>query len=63
MAYLKRWRLRLGARSLTGTSHSVAQIASDVGYESEAAFNRRVSALERTSRPARRKKSRRHRGP
>ena len=40
MAYLTRWRLRLGAHALTATSHSVAQIASDVGYESEAAFNR-----------------------
>jgi AraC-like DNA-binding protein len=40
MTYLTRWRLRLGARALTATSHSVAQIASDVGYESEAAFNR-----------------------
>jgi AraC-like DNA-binding protein len=40
MAYLTRWRLRLGARALTSTSHSVAHIASDVGYESEAAFNR-----------------------
>jgi AraC-like DNA-binding protein len=40
MAYLMRWRLRLGARALTTTSHSVAQIASEVGYESEAAFNR-----------------------
>jgi AraC-like DNA-binding protein len=40
MAYLTRWRLRLGARALTSTSHSVAQIAAEVGYESEAAFNR-----------------------
>ncbi len=40
MAYLTRWRLRLGERALTGTSHSVAEIAFDVGYESEAAFNR-----------------------
>ncbi len=40
IAYLTRWRLRLGARALTSTSHSVAQIAVDVGYESEAAFNR-----------------------
>jgi len=40
MAYLTRWRLGLGARALAATSHSVAQIASDVGYESEAAFNR-----------------------
>ena len=40
MAYLTRWRLRLGARSLTSTTQSVAQIAEEVGYESEAAFNR-----------------------
>jgi AraC-like DNA-binding protein len=40
MAYLTRWRLQLGARSLTMTNHSVARIASEVGYESEAAFNR-----------------------
>jgi len=40
MAYLTRWRLQLGAQKLTSTSYSVAQIASEVGYESEAAFNR-----------------------
>jgi AraC-like DNA-binding protein len=40
IAYLTRWRLRLGARALLATSHSVAQIASAAGYESEAAFNR-----------------------
>ena len=40
IAYLTRWRLRLGARALTSTNHSVAQIAAEVGYESEAAFNR-----------------------
>ena len=40
MAYLTRWRLLLGARALTSTSHSAAQIAAEVGYESEAAFNR-----------------------
>ncbi|HEY5372603.1 MAG TPA: AraC family transcriptional regulator, partial [Polyangiaceae bacterium] len=40
MAYLKRWRLQLGARALTATSHSVARIASEVGYESESSFNR-----------------------
>jgi AraC-like DNA-binding protein len=40
MAYLTRWRLQLGAQMLTSTSHSVAQIAPEVGYESEAAFNR-----------------------
>jgi transcriptional regulator GlxA family with amidase domain len=40
MAYLTRWRLRLGAQLLMSTSHSVAQIAAQVGYESEPAFNR-----------------------
>lgn len=40
MTYLTRWRLRLGARELATTSRSVAEIAFDVGYESEAAFNR-----------------------
>ncbi len=49
MAYLTRWRLRLGARALIATSHSVAQVASEVGYESEAAFNR---AFKREYRPA-----------
>lgn len=40
MAYLTRWRLQLGAQMLASTSYSVAQIAPEVGYESEAAFNR-----------------------
>jgi AraC-like DNA-binding protein len=40
MTYLSRWRLQLGARMLTSTSHSVARISGDVGYESEPAFNR-----------------------
>jgi AraC-like DNA-binding protein len=40
MGYLTRWRLQLGARLLTTTSQSVAEIAGLVGYESEAAFNR-----------------------
>jgi AraC-like DNA-binding protein len=40
MAYLTRWRLQLGAQMLSSTSYSVSQIAAEVGYESEAAFNR-----------------------
>jgi AraC-like DNA-binding protein len=40
MAYLTRWRLQLAARTLTSTPRSVAQIAGEVGYESEAAFSR-----------------------
>jgi transcriptional regulator GlxA family with amidase domain len=40
MTYLSRWRLHIAARLLERTSRGVAQIAADVGYESEAAFNR-----------------------
>jgi AraC-like DNA-binding protein len=40
MKYLADWRMRLAAKSLTSTSHSVLEIALEVGYESEAAFNR-----------------------
>ena len=40
MAYLTQWRLQLGAQMLGSTSHSVSQVAAEVGYESEAAFNR-----------------------
>lgn len=40
MAYLTRGRLQLAARSLEKTSRGIAGIAADVGYESEAAFNR-----------------------
>ena len=35
IAYLTRWRLQLGAQMLTSTSSGVAQIAAEVGYESE----------------------------
>jgi AraC-like DNA-binding protein len=40
MTYLTRWRLQLAARSLEKTSRGVAEIAGEIGYESEAAFNR-----------------------
>jgi AraC-like DNA-binding protein len=40
MAYLTRWRLQLAAESLQKTSRGVAEIAADIGYESEAAFSR-----------------------
>ncbi|HEX9154956.1 MAG TPA: AraC family transcriptional regulator [Nitrospira sp.] len=40
IAYLTRWRLQLGAQMLTSTSSGVAQIAAEVGYESEPSFNR-----------------------
>lgn len=40
MGYLTRWRLQLAAQELTSTSKSVAEVAGDVGYESEPSFNR-----------------------
>jgi len=40
MTYLTRWRLQLAARALTTTSRGTSDIAADIGYGSEAAFNR-----------------------
>jgi AraC-like DNA-binding protein len=40
LAYLARWRLQLAARLLETKQQTVLQVASEVGYESEAAFNR-----------------------
>jgi AraC-like DNA-binding protein len=40
ITYLARWRLQLAARLLQTTRKAVVQLALDVGYESEAAFNR-----------------------
>ncbi len=40
MTYLTRWRLQLAARALARTPKGIAEIASEVGYESESAFNR-----------------------
>jgi AraC-like DNA-binding protein len=40
MAYLAKWRLRLGAEMLRSTDDSIAQVAAAVGYGSEASFNR-----------------------
>lgn len=40
MGYLTRWRLQLAAQMLSSTSKSVAQVAGEVGYESEPSFNR-----------------------
>jgi AraC-like DNA-binding protein len=44
MLYLKRWRLALAARLLHSTQHGLAQIAEQVGYQSEAAFCRAFKA-------------------
>jgi len=40
MQYLARWRMQLAARRLEIPGLSIAQVAAEVGYESEAAFNR-----------------------
>ncbi len=40
MAYLTRWRLKLAAEILVSSSANIAEIAAEVGYASEAAFNR-----------------------
>lgn len=40
MTYLTNWRLQLAARALATTPRGTADVAADVGYESEAAFNR-----------------------
>lgn len=40
IAYVTEWRMRLGAETLETTHKSIAQVALDVGYNSEAAFNR-----------------------
>jgi AraC-like DNA-binding protein len=40
MTYLSNLRMQAAARALSESSHSIARIAFDVGYESEAAFNR-----------------------
>ncbi|MCC7123882.1 MAG: AraC family transcriptional regulator [Acidobacteria bacterium] len=40
MQYLARWRLQVAANLLAGRQMSIADAAAEVGYESEAAFNR-----------------------
>jgi AraC-like DNA-binding protein len=40
MQYLGRWRLQIAARLLEDKNISIAQAAAEVGYQSEAAFNR-----------------------
>jgi AraC-like DNA-binding protein len=39
-AYLTRWRLQLAARLLETSRQTIVQVAGEVGYESQAAFNR-----------------------
>jgi len=45
MQYLANWRVQLAARALERPGVSIAQAAAEVGYESEAAFNRAFKRL------------------
>ena len=40
MQYLARWRMQLAARRLEMPGATVARVGADLGYDSEAAFNR-----------------------
>ena len=40
LTYLARWRLQLASRLLETTRKTIQQVATDVGYDSEASFNR-----------------------
>ena len=40
MRYLARWRIQLAAHQLRNSDKPLARIATQVGYDSEAAFNR-----------------------
>jgi AraC-like DNA-binding protein len=40
LIYLARWRLQLAARLLQTSRKTMLEVAAEVGYESEAAFNR-----------------------
>jgi len=45
MQYLANWRVQVGSRLLRETHRTVAAIAQEVGYESEAAFSRAFKRL------------------
>ena len=45
MQYLANWRIQVGSTLLRDTKRTVASIAQDVGYESEAAFSRAFKRL------------------
>jgi len=49
MQYLANWRMQLASRLLRETQSSIAAIALDVGYESQAAFTRAFTRLVGTS--------------
>lgn len=48
IAYLTEWRMKLGAEALQATGKSVVEVALEVGYNSEAAFNRAFKRIYNT---------------
>lgn len=58
MRYLANWRMQLAAAGLRKGGKSLAQIACDVGYESDAAFNRAFKRAYGTAPSAWRKQGR-----
>lgn len=57
MQYLANWRMQVGAALLRNTSATVASVAQEVGYDSEAAFARAFKRLVGTSPAAWRKQA------
>jgi len=45
MQYLANWRMQVGAALLRDTASTVASVAQEVGYQSEAAFTRAFKRL------------------
>jgi AraC-like DNA-binding protein len=48
ISYLTEWRMNLGAEALQRTDRSVVEVALEVGYKSEAAFNRAFKRIYKT---------------
>jgi AraC-like DNA-binding protein len=63
MRYLAHWRLQLATRQLRESHRSLAQIAHDIGYESDAAFTRAFKRAYGISPSAWRAQSRTPEGP
>ena len=60
LAYLRRWRMTLAAQSLRRRDASLAELALEAGYDSEAAFHRAFTR-ERGTTPAEYRKAERQR--
>jgi AraC-like DNA-binding protein len=58
MRYLAHWRMQLGARLLSDGAAKVSSIATEVGYDSEAAFSRAFKKIVGTAPASWRRRSR-----